>query len=160
MERSLAKNNNGFSKYPRKLEIIRMKKRIFIISAIFFLCKFPAGAGESDYPAIKAGVVPESATVGSVMEYKVTIAGKKLGGLEITKPKESVIYSEKGGGKKPSSNQAMKKEERSGADDIPLFVIHDAKKDEISAESMDYITLTIKLSCYKPGRHMLPEIFI
>ncbi len=127
--------------------------KLFLASAIS-AAALPAWAGEgdADYPIIKAAVNPATSTVGSVVEYRVTISGKNLKDLEIVKPGMDVFY--------PESAKADKNRKDNPASLVPLYIIHEARKEDRSTSDLGYVMLIMKMSYYRTGKHTLPEISI
>lgn len=116
---------------------------------------------KSGVPLIKAVVQPKQATVGTLLDYRVNIAGKGLKNISIVPPEKREYYPEK------KKDDAMPKKTGEGAekdDDpaqfVPLFVIHSIKKNDRSDKSMTDITISIQLSYYRPGSYSLPEVEI
>ncbi len=136
-----------------------MMRKIGLLVIILCISPFPSDASEKAYPEIRAVVTPDAVTVGGVVEYKVTIAGENLKGIEVMDPDKKIYYppAEEREGKQSKQN---KKDEDAPSRDIPLYIIHSAEKKNSSAEEMTYITLVMKISYYRPGKYRLPEIEI
>ncbi len=104
---------------------------------------------------VRAAALPQKASVGSTIEYRVTAAGPKVTEAEIVFPESREFY--------PPLEKKDKKSE-SGEDDsarhVPLYIIHSAVKEDSSEAGTGYISAVMKLSFYRPGRHTLPEIEI
>ena len=131
-----------------------------VLMALLIAAHPQTGRSETDYPTVKAGVSRESATVGEVIDYTVSITGRGVRDMEILKPAETVYFPDKD---KKSGAAATGKDKKSGDDagsQVPLYIIHEAKKEDNSSGSVEYITLTMKISYYRPGRHLLPEVTI
>ncbi len=120
-------------------------------AAIRFTCPV---YGSEGIPEIKAVVTPKEATVGELMEYSVSIAGKNLRGIDVRRPEKDILFPEK----KPVPGN--KKEEDDAADSVPVYVIHSASKEDSSQGDLTYITIKISLSYYRPGNYRLPEVGI
>ncbi len=134
-----------------------MKMRIL---AIIMLAAITSLAGEVNAPKIRATVTPEKATVGTILVYKVTVAGKGLGAITIVPPEQREVFPEK------KKTQAIpKKEGEEGAEEdparyVPLYVIHSIKKNDRSDKTMTDITVTMQVSFYRPGTWQLPDLEI
>lgn len=134
-----------------------MKKKFL---AIMMLAAVSCLAGEINAPKIRATVTPEKATVGTVLVYKVTVAGKGLGAITIVPPEKREVFPEK-----KKTRAIPKKEGEEGAEEdpaqyVPLYVIHSIKKDDRSDKTITDITVTMQLSFYRPGAWQLPDIEI
>ncbi len=131
------------------------------ILAIIALLAVSATAGEVNAPKIKAAVLPEKATVGTVLEYKVTIAGKGLSGITIVPPEKREVYPEKKKDQAPPRKEGEDGEaDEDSAQYVPLYVIHTIKKDDRSDKTMTDITVTMQMSFYRPGTWQLPDVEI
>jgi hypothetical protein len=115
--------------------------------------------GSEGVPEIKAAATPEEATVGELIEYSVSIAGKNLHGIEVKRPEKEVLFPEKKAlpGEKKEDKED---EEDAAAESVPLYIIHSASKEDNSEADLTYITVKISLSYYRPGSHRLPEVRI
>jgi len=109
-------------------------------------------------PKINAGVQPQKVTVGEVVTYKVSVAGKKLKGIEIVPPEDKVFYP------KPKKVIGKKSKDQDDKNDpakfVPLYVIQSFKKKDLSQKELSYYTAVIKLIYYRPGVYNLPDISI
>jgi hypothetical protein len=118
-------------------------------------------AGEANAPKIKATVTPEKATVGTVLDYRVTVAGKGLSGITIVPPEKREVYPEKKKGPTPRRKEGEEGEaDEDPARYVPLYVIHTIKKDDRSDKTMTDISVSVQLSFYRPGTWQLPDIEI
>lgn len=138
-----------------------MKKNIstYNILTVFCLFCFTTALHASDYPLVKAVVNPEKATVGTLLKYRINIAGKgvKKEDIEILLPGEKICYPEK----KEDDNAAKDDtSEPKPEDQVPLYMIHNAKKDDRSEEDMLDITVVLEMSFYRPGSYSLPDVEI
>jgi hypothetical protein len=122
---------------------------LFLSSALLFA---------EDPPKINAGVQPSTVTIGEVVTYKVSVAGKNLKGVEIVPPDEKVFYPK--AKKLPAKNQKNKDDKNDPARFVPLYVIQNFKKKDLSQKDLSYFTAVIKLIYYRPGVHNLPDISI
>jgi len=114
------------------------------------------GAGNEGVPEIRAAVTPEKATIGVPLEYRVTVAGKKLKGLKIALPEQKMFFP-------PRTEQEKKK--TTGGDTspeakVPLYIIQDVRREDRSSGDMTYRTAVVKLAYFRPGVHKLPELNI
>jgi hypothetical protein len=101
---------------------------------------------------IKATIIPEKATVGQTIEYKLNIIDKDHAKIKVIPPEKRELYQ-------PQNKD--KTEEKNNPDDkVPIYIIHKVTKNDRSDKSITDITVTLTLSYYRPGRHMLPEIKI
>ncbi len=136
-----------------------MKAKILTFMAVLLAASAVAGA--ADAPKIKATVTPEKATVGSMLVYRVTIAGKGLSGITFVPPEKREVYPEK---KKVQASQRKEGEEGEAGEDpaqyVPIYVIHTIKKDDRSDRTMTDITVTMQISFYRPGTWQLPDVEI
>jgi len=136
---------------------------------IFPLSVFPQD--RDDYPTVKAVVNPEKATAGQVIEYSVTIAGKNSRDVKILLPEKRIFYPDRQEKKKDPAKKQEKQSQKISAGkndsavpetakEVPLYIIHSAQKKDSSEEGMTYLTVNVKLSFYRPGHWLLPEIEI
>lgn len=111
----------------------------------------PAGFAREadDYPVVTASVRPERATVGTRLEYVVTVSGGRIDGIEIAPPEMREYIPPADGGSEASSPAA-------GA--LPLYVIQSAEKKEHSAGDGPSISLVMSVVYYRAGRHPLPTV--
>ncbi|MBN2159213.1 MAG: hypothetical protein JW807_07445 [Spirochaetes bacterium] len=130
------------------------------VAFVLWLCAaYKATAAEP--PKIKAVVKPDKATVGSILDYRVNVAGMNIGTIEIVPPEKRECYPE------PKKEEQAKKKSDRGEDAeedpahyVPLYIIHSVKKDDRSDKSMTDITVSMQLSFYRPGTWALPDIEI
>ena len=98
-----------------------MKNRIFTACMLaLLLFPFPSKGGE-EYPTVKAGVSSESATVGALIVYTVSITGKGVREMEILKPADTAFVQEKG-----KKQEAGKEKKDDPSAQVPLYIIHEA----------------------------------
>ncbi len=72
-----------------------MKRTVFYIIMLFYVfSSLKSHAEESDYPQVRASVNPLETTIGVPVEYRVTISGKSLKGIEIRLPQKKIFYPE------------------------------------------------------------------
>ncbi|PKL39805.1 MAG: hypothetical protein CVV44_06170 [Spirochaetae bacterium HGW-Spirochaetae-1] len=134
-----------------------------IIGIIFCTVSLLSGekTGDDEFLKINAAVKPEKGTVGDILEYRVTIAGKEMKGVDILLPEKKEFYPDEnpaaGKGKKKTGEE---QDEDDPARHVPLYVIHSAKKEDSSDKEMTYIAVVMRLSYYRPGTFALPEIEI
>ncbi len=131
------------------------------ILTLMVLLAASAMAGGVDAPKIRATVTPEKATVGTVLDYRVTIAGRGLSGITIIPPEKREVFPEKKKTQAPSGKNG----EEGGADEdpaqyVPLYVIHTIKKNDRSDKTMTDITVSMQVSFYRPGTWQLPDVEI
>ena len=69
--------------------------RAGIITLMAIIITASVMGGEVNAPKIKATVTPEKATVGTVLDYRVNVAGKGLGAITIVPPEKREVYPEK-----------------------------------------------------------------
>ncbi len=136
-----------------------ISKQAFSLAGFFLrvVILFPCLVyGSEGIPEIKATATPGEATVGEVIEYSVSIAGKNLRGIEVKRPEKEVLFPEKetGPGKKNED------EKDPAAEAVPVYIIHSAAREDSSEGDVTYITLKISLSYYRPGSYTLPEVGI
>ena len=111
--------------------------RFFILLALCFC--LPAYSDEQNvFLKIDSVVNPQSASVGSNVEYTVNIAGDDLNGVEIELPKKREFYLE------------------DVSKDVPLYIINSAVKETPKG----LITVKVVISFYHPGTWSLPELEI
>ncbi|OHD64684.1 MAG: hypothetical protein A2176_10270 [Spirochaetes bacterium RBG_13_51_14] len=141
----------------------RIRKDICIIvlnifSALFSIMSYANDGMEA--PRIKAMIKPVKATVGSLLEYRINIAGKGLSALNVVPSENREYYPEIN-----NTNDAIK----AGNNDehesdpfrfVPLYMIHSIKKNDRSDGSITDIAITMQISYYRPGTWALPEIEI
>jgi hypothetical protein len=136
---------------------IRKQKPILAGCFLWLVACVPfAVYGSEGVPEIKAAATPKEATVGEVIEYSVSIAGKNLHGLEVKRPEKEVLFPEK----KAVPGEKKEDEEDAASESVPLYIIHSASKEDSSEADLTYITVKISLSYYRPGSHLLPEVRI
>lgn len=141
-----------------------MKLVRLIAILIFILLTLPAvSAGKGDL-RISAGVKPKETTVGSSMEYRVSIAGDDLSKVEILLPEKREFFppekkEEKKKGKKKDAGEQDSDEENPSSF-VPLYVIHSARKEDSSEKDLSYVTVIMRLSYFRPGTYQLPLIEI
>ncbi|MBP7738759.1 MAG: DUF4381 domain-containing protein [Spirochaetes bacterium] len=128
--------------------------------AIMMLAAITGLAGEVNAPKIRATVTPEKATVGTILVYKVTIAGKDLGGITIVPPEKREVFPEKKKAQAIPKKEGEEEAEEDPAQYVPLYVIHSIKKDDRSDKAMTDITVTMQISFYRPGAWQLPDVEI
>lgn len=110
---------------------------------------------EEAYPIVKAAVNPNTATVGTLLEYRVTVAGKNIRGIDIRLPDKRVLFPEK---EENGQAKDKKKKERDDAEKVPVYIIHNVRKEDRSGGGVTDISVVMDLSYYRPGRYHLPEI--
>jgi len=133
--------------------------RAGIITLMAIIITASVMGGEVNAPKIKATVTPEKATVGTVLDYRVNVAGKGLGAITIVPPEKREVYPEKKKTQAPPPKEGEEAEE-DPAQYVPLYVIHTVKKDDRSDKTMTDITVTVQMSFYRPGTWQLPDIEI
>jgi hypothetical protein len=114
-------------------------------------------------PSVRATVKPAAGTVGDIMEYRVNISGKNIGGVSILLPERRVAYPEKEKATVPAAVPAAPggtTEEEDPGESVPLYIIHKASKDDRSEKEITDITVILQMSYYRPGTHTLPEVEI
>jgi hypothetical protein len=133
------------------------KYTIFLTGCfLWILIHLPSPAYSSEgIPEIKAAATPQEATVGEVIEYSVSIAGKNLRGIEVKRPDKEILFPEKKTG--PGEKN---KDEEDSADAVPLYIVHSASKEDSSEGDVTYISVKMTISYYRPGSHQLPEVGI
>ncbi len=107
-------------------------------------------------PKVKAVVKPETATVGSVVQYRLNLAGEGLDDITILLPEDREYYPEREDDKKKNDGD----EEKKPSESVPLYIIHNAKKNDNSSDTMTDITVVLEISYYRPGKYELPVIEI
>jgi hypothetical protein len=146
-----------------------MLKRILILSLFFAAATAawgdePKENTEAGIPNIRAIVTPKEATVGDILEYRINIAGKNIKDIKILLPEKKMAFpvkeitegkTGKGQGK---DNQA--EAEGPAAAAVPLYIIHNAKKDDRSEKDIMDMTVILEMSYYRPGTHKMPVIDI
>lgn len=140
-----------------------MKKVFIILKIILCALALPAlahaqaqKAGAADLPEVRATVNPAKATVGVPLEYRVVIAGKTLKGITLKMPEKRVAFPDTTPSEKKTEGKDDKKDDASLK--VPLYVIHDARKDEKAERDIAHLTVTVHLSYFRPGKHRLPEV--
>ncbi|MBN1533119.1 MAG: hypothetical protein JXA20_10690 [Spirochaetes bacterium] len=133
---------------------------IVVLMILLAAGSLPAGTQEKNAPAVRATVKPATATIGDVLEYRVNIAGKNIGGVNILLPERRVAYPEKGKAAVPAAPPGGEPEEEDPGESVPLYIIHKAVKDDRSEKEITDITVILQMSYYRPGRHTLPEVEI
>ena len=112
--------------------------RLFFAALVICFC-FPVYSDEQNsFLKIDAVVDPPSASVGSRIEYTVTVAGDNLDGVETEPLEKRELYLED-----------VSKE-------VPLYIVNSAAKNS----SHGLITVRVIISFYHPGTWSLPEIKI
>ncbi len=134
--------------------------RIFLSGWILIFCAAALAAENGSYPTIRAVVNPETAAIGVPLEYKISIAGSDLKGIVIRLPEEKVYFPEKdtasaGVVKAPGADK-----ESDTAAKVPLYIIQNAKKEDESKRGTEYLSITVRLAYFRPGKHTLPEIVL
>jgi len=111
-------------------------------------------------PLVKAVVKPASATVGAPLEYRINIAGRGLGpkDIDVLLPENRECYPEKEAGDRPVKKNGD--EEEDPAQEVPLYVISKAAKDDRSVRDMLDLSVVLDVAYFRPGRYSLPEIEI
>ena len=104
-------------------------------------------------PQIKAVVQPEKTTVGEMIKYTITLAGQNLNQIGIELPSEREVFLQKKEDKKGKDE-----EENEDIYKVPLYIIHNIKKEDNSDQNLDYLSITVEISFYHPGKFFLPEI--
>ncbi len=128
----------------------QMAVRAGMVLLVTILSAFGEPAGQ-EYPQIKAAVKPSAATVGEPLEYRVTVGGRNLKGIDVRLPEKRVFIPE------PDKKKGEKED---GASRVPLYIIQDARKEDRSEGETVYLTIVVTLSYYRTGRQALPEIDI
>lgn len=137
-----------------------MKKALIISAALLFAAASLPAQQSPGAPQVRAVVKPVEATIGDVLEYRVSIAGKNLGKVAILLPDSRIAYPAKEPADKKMPEQKSGEETENPADSVPLYIIHNAKKDDRSDKDVTDITIILELSYYRPGKHQLPEVEI
>ena len=132
------------------LKTIKFIITFFAASAVLF-----AGDSSDNYPLVKAVVKPDKATVGDLLEYRVNIAGKIKGNIDITPPEKREVFPEK-----KKEDEKNEESEPLPGDQVPLYIIHSVKKNDRTKESITDITVVIQVSYYRPGKYYLPDLDI
>jgi len=122
----------------------------FIRILFLLLLCHGAYAGEK---SVKATVVPEKGTVGTVFKYTISVAIRDGGNVSVKLPEKKNIFPDL-----KSKKKSDKKKEPENF--VPLFTIHNAHRDETESEGLKQVQVTVQLSSYRPGKHELPEIKI
>lgn len=136
-----------------------MISKLIVCAALLFGAA--AAADEAEAPKIKATVTPDKATVGTILEYRVTIAGKGLSGISIAPPEKREVYPPEAARDSPTPvKEGGEGEKEDPARYVPLYVIHSIKKDDRSDKAMTDITVKMQVSFYRPGTWSLPDIDI
>ena len=120
--------------------------------AIFMLtCALLFANEPDDFLHIEAISSLEQATVGQVIEYKVSITGESLKDVKIVVPEKQEVF--------PS-----KEEDETKTKDVdsivPIYIIDSVKKNDSSDDKKQTITITMTISFYRVGSWFLPEIDI
>lgn len=134
------------------------KYTIFLTGYLFLIVvRVPCPVyGSEGIPEIKSAAKPEEVTVGEVIEYSVSIAGKDLRGIEVRRPDKDILFPEKNAG----SGKNNEDEDDDSAKNVPVYIIHNASKEDSSDADITYISLKISISYYRPGSYQLPEVGI
>lgn len=138
---------------------MKRKAEKFIV-ILFGLCIIMnAYADGDDYPLVKAIVSPKDASIGTPLEYRVNVTGEDLKDIEIVLPDKRELYPE------PETIVKKKDSDEDPEEDdpsihVPVYVIHNARKEDRSEKSMDSFTVVLQMSYYRPGKYSLPEIEI
>jgi hypothetical protein len=121
-------------------------------------------AAAQDHPQIKAAATPAETTIGSIIKYQLTITGASAKGLNIVLPDKKVFIPDedkkKNEVRKNKKKDTAKKPEDDDTKKVPLYIIHNAKKEDRSDKDISYINVIVEISYYRPGKHPLPEIEI
>ncbi len=133
----------------------RIIKIIFFCFLLTIAGIFSAGAGENEEAVlIKAGVNREKATAGEPIEYRISITGRGALNVKIDLPDEKTFFPKPD--KKKKSKTESKDEDPSLF--VPLYQIHKARKDNLSKDNTEYLSVVMEISYYRPGTYNLPEI--
>ncbi len=127
-------------------------KQFWALLIFLFISSF-SYAG--DDKSVKATVTPEKGTVGTVFKYSISVAVRDGEDVSVELPEKKNIYppkKEESGAKKASGDKS--------SDHVPLYIIHSAHRDVTEKDGLKQTLITVDLSCYRPGKHDLPEIKI
>jgi hypothetical protein len=117
-------------------------------------------ADGEDYPRIRASVHPSEVTIGIPIQYRIVIEGKGIKGLKIRLPERREYYPER----EYAGEKGEKGDKGRAADTppslIPLYIIHNAKRDDNSDGEITSIAITLEMAYYRTGRYFLPELNI
>jgi hypothetical protein len=118
------------------------------------------GSGDGR-PLVRASVKPAESTVGGLIEYRISIAGRGLAPDSITVllPEKRELYPEPKAGA-PAGAAGKGEGDESPSDAVPLYVIHRATRDDRSTPDMLDIRVVLEMSYYRTGSHSLPLIEI
>ncbi len=134
--------------------------RIFLSGWILIFCTAALAAENGSYPTIRAAVSPETAAVGVPLEYKISIAGSDLKGIVILLPEEKVYFPEKDTAASGIAKAPGAERESDAAAKVPLYIIQNAKKEDESKRGTEYLSITVRLAYFRPGKHTLPEVML
>ncbi len=116
-------------------------------------------ADGEEYPRIRASVHPSEVTIGIPIQYRIVIAGKNIKGLKIRLPERREYFPER-----EYAGKKGEKVDRGGSADIitliPLYIIHNAKRNESSDGEITSIVIILEMAYYRTGRYYLPELNI
>ncbi len=102
-----------------------------------------------EYPVVTAAVRPEKATVGSRLEYIVTVGEGNVAGIEISPPETREFIP-------PPHDAAEDPSPAAGV--LPLYIIHSAEKKESGPGRGNSVSLVMSVAYYRTGRHPLPTV--
>ncbi|HSV97617.1 MAG TPA: hypothetical protein VLM75_11895 [Spirochaetota bacterium] len=102
-----------------------------------------------EYPAVTASVWPQKATVGSRLEYVVTVSGGNIEGIEISLPETREYVPPPDHGTEEASPAVGL---------LPLYVIHSAERKEEATGRKSSVSLAMSVAYYRTGRHPLPAV--
>ena len=128
---------------------------LFILISHAFQNNSPAEGEE--YPSIKATAQPSEVTIGTPIEYRITLKGN-VKGFRIRLPEKREYFPDR-------ENAGKRKGDGKGDADavsslMPLYIIHGARRDDDSDDGTTSIAITLELAYYRTGSYFLPEVHI
>ena len=114
---------------------------------------------KKDFPDITASADKHTATVGDEITYTFSLKGGDIESAVVSLPEKKELYIEK---KEKDISKEKDKDSNTPEDDpdkaIPVYIIHSAKKDVKKEDAS--LSIIMKLSFYRTGKHSLPVIEI
>jgi hypothetical protein len=112
-----------------------------------------------EYPRIKAAAQPSEATIGIPIEYRITLKGRNVKGLKIRLPEKREYFPDRENARKKGGDGG-RKDKTDTISLMPLYIIHNARRDDDSDGEFASVTITLELAYYRTGKYFLPELHI
>ena len=126
-------------------------RKILFIPLILLFC-FPLYSGEETVKntsvKVEASILPAKSTVGTVLNYTITLKGQGAGDLNVHLPSEKIFIPEKTEGESESAGS------------VPLYIIGEAsRKDSLESET-PVSEINMAITYYRTGEYNLPQLKI